>query len=770
MLCSRFVLWVSLLSVLSLAGLSHARIINIPDDEETIQAGIDQAEDGDTVLVQPGRYIENINFEGKVITVASLILMTGDEAYIDSTVIDGDENGTVVTFANEEEEDTILSGFTVRNGAAVRGAGIVCMTGTSPILDHLIVRDNSGNSCVGIWCTGSSPIIRFVVVSYNSGVNASGIAIGENASPLIENTTVCFNTNEEDDGVLHINDSHPVISNSIFWGNEPYNISFYWGDCSVTLSYTDLEGGRDGIGGRVEGEINWGEGNIDEDPLFADPDNGNFHLTENSPCIDTGDPDSPEDPDGTRADMGAFYFHQEEDHVLNVPEEYETIQAAIDAAEDEDTVLVADGTYTGEGNRNISFLGKAIRIMSENGPEDCIIDCERQGRGFIFNRGEDFNSVLSGFTILRGRTDGNEGGGGIFIEDRHHPQIFNCVFDSCESETGGGGITVGNEEENDEIVTYISDCIFRNCRAVQRSAIWIYAERVIVQNCLFENNIGTGENSHGGACGNNHSAPAGEWRNCVFMGNISNGWGGALEVSHNYSAYNCVFSDNHATRGGGAVEAQNPVGHLVNCTLFNNTTDRNDQVPQNDWHLTVSNCIIWGNPASDQITGSHFTVSFTDAQDGWEGEGNIDADPLFVDPDDGDFHLTADSPCIDAGNPESPLDPDSTRADMGAYYYHHEVGITPDLILHPSAFILYPAYPNPFNSTATIRYELPSPSHVALSVYDLVGRLLETLIDERVDAGRYAESWYAGALPSGLYFVRFEAGDRAQMQKVVLIR
>ena len=92
-----------LLLILSFSGLSQVRVINVPDDEETIQAGIDEAEEGDTVLVQPGEYVENINFEGKAITVASLILTTGDRAYIDSTIIDGNEEDCVVSFNNEED-------------------------------------------------------------------------------------------------------------------------------------------------------------------------------------------------------------------------------------------------------------------------------------------------------------------------------------------------------------------------------------------------------------------------------------------------------------------------------------------------------------------------------------------------------------------------------------------------------------------------------------------------------------------------------------------
>ncbi|NQS97761.1 MAG: hypothetical protein HQ591_04845, partial [candidate division Zixibacteria bacterium] len=87
---------------------------------------------------------------------------------------------------------------------------------------------------------------------------------------------------------------------------------------------------------------------------------------------------------------------------IHVPGDYRTIQAGINAAVDGDTVLVADGTYTGEGNKNIDFLGKTIVVISENGPENCVIDCEDDGRGFYFHSGEDSNSVLEGVQIING--------------------------------------------------------------------------------------------------------------------------------------------------------------------------------------------------------------------------------------------------------------------------------------------------------------------------------------------------------------------------------
>jgi len=98
-----------------------AEIINVPDDFETIQSAINDTQAGDTVLVQPGTYVENITFRN-TITVASLFLLTEDEAFIDSTFIDGNEDGTVITFYSGQTSR--LVGFTIQNGFNRMGGGI----------------------------------------------------------------------------------------------------------------------------------------------------------------------------------------------------------------------------------------------------------------------------------------------------------------------------------------------------------------------------------------------------------------------------------------------------------------------------------------------------------------------------------------------------------------------------------------------------------------------------------------------------------------------
>ena len=109
---------------------------------------------------------------------------------------------------------------------------------------------------------------------------------------------------------------------------------------------------------------------------------------------------------------------------IRVPSEQPTIQTGIDASVQGDTVLVAEGTYTGTGNKNLDYGGRAITVLSENGPEYTIIDCENSGRGFCFDSGEDSFARLEGFTICHGNV-GNVGGG-IRCYDSS-PIITNCT-------------------------------------------------------------------------------------------------------------------------------------------------------------------------------------------------------------------------------------------------------------------------------------------------------------------------------------------------------
>ena len=128
-----------------------------------------------------------------------------------------------------------------------------------------------------------------------------------------------------------------------------------------------------------------------------------------------------------------------------------TIQAGIDAAPIGCEVIVADGTYTGDGNRDLDFNGKAITLRSENGAENCIIDCEgtaeENHRGFVFSNGETNQAVLDGFTITNGYTTGggwDDGGSGIHVWNDSDPVIQNMVIEDCFATAPAGAIAVRN--------------------------------------------------------------------------------------------------------------------------------------------------------------------------------------------------------------------------------------------------------------------------------------------------------------------------------------
>jgi parallel beta-helix repeat protein len=132
--------------------------------------------------------------------------------------------------------------------------------------------------------------------------------------------------------------------------------------------------------------------------------------------------------------------------IIRVPAEQPTIQAGIDMAVDGDTVLVADGTYTGNGNRDIDFNGKAIVVMSENGPDVTIIDCEGSyldyHRGFYFHSGENESSVVQGFTIQNGYAYEDywpqNAGGGILCSSSSPTIIDNTITENTVYGDGGG--------------------------------------------------------------------------------------------------------------------------------------------------------------------------------------------------------------------------------------------------------------------------------------------------------------------------------------------
>ena len=207
-----------------------------------------------------------------------------------------------------------------------------------------------------------------------------------------------------------------------------------------------------------------------------------------------------------------------------VPGTQPTIQAGINSASNGDTVYVADGTWKGSGNKNLNFNGKAITVRSENGPENCIIDCEQSGRGFKFENDEGASSVLDGFTIINGST---AYGGAIYV-DQCSPTIQNCIFlnnrgyDGIAAGYGGGIYCYDWVFNGGPCKPTIINCIFSGNSADYGGGIYNYSDGVgsttepTLIHCTFSGNHSDIE---GGGMYNWQSDPT--VKNCIFWGNTA---------------------------------------------------------------------------------------------------------------------------------------------------------------------------------------------------------------------------------------------------------
>ncbi|MFC2150115.1 right-handed parallel beta-helix repeat-containing protein [Calditrichota bacterium] len=351
----------------------HAAIINVPEDFELISWALGVAEEGDTIIVQPGEYEEAIAFTGEQVTLASLFLITGERRYIDSTVI-APPNSQALYIDHGEDSTTIVSGLTIKGGEGQYGGGIY-VSGSSPILTDLVVTENeSGILGGGIYCTqGGKPLIRNCRIEYNTtSGSGGGIAVAHGAQPRIEGCVIFSNTAAVNGGGVFA--GHGEGSFKLSYTEISYNQADSGGgiftNTVYTCSATNLTIARNmaeygggiavGAGGEdggmsyfsLKNSIVWDNDSpqlvmmtyrrqdigiaefdycdlaqvydayiadscryflndcLSDDPLFVDSDNADFHLDEDSPCIDTGDPDGLIDPDSTRLDMGAYPFDQ----------------------------------------------------------------------------------------------------------------------------------------------------------------------------------------------------------------------------------------------------------------------------------------------------------------------------------------------------------------------------------------------------------------------------------------------------------------------------
>jgi predicted outer membrane repeat protein len=281
--------------------------------------------------------------------------------------------------------------------------------------------------------------------------------------------------------------------------------------------------------------------------------------------------------------------------------------------------------------------------------------------------------------------------------------------------------------------------------------------------------------------------------NVVLTGNQAHDYGGGIYCHTSYPTLtNVIMRDNRTNVDGGNTFGGGLFCYNSDPYLQNAVFSRNVSILGGGIYCGYSgdpilcNCILWDDTPEEIYLYGSVSVTYSCIQDGWYGDGNIEMDPLFRDAENGDFHLMStdcddpdDSPCIDAGHPDildSLLDCfwglGELRSDMGAYGGGDsvQVGVDDGQTRIPGEFAIYQNYPNPFNTTTTIRYSLPAASDVTLDIYDVLGRKVARLVEERQPAGYHRALWQASDVNSGVYFYKIKAGGRSETGRMILIK
>jgi hypothetical protein len=438
--------------------------------------------------------------------------------------------------------------------------------------------------------------------------------------------------------------------------------------------------------------------------------------------------------------------------IINVPADYATIQAGIDASVTGDTVLVASGEY----RENPQLVAKNILLTSSSAPLECCIrgtltigpdvDSTCKVRGFGISspdRGPSIGVNTSSPIIEANILQNNPWfGSGAVTMLNSNGIIRGNIIRSNHGYQGGGIEASGFPAIENNIIT---DNLFTTGDAYLRGGGIFIRAGIIRGNIISHNTMGS---PYGGASG----------------GGIFKAVGSPFYMYNNTIVENNAWSIYGPSSGGGISIDIAPDDHDI--VIKNNIFAFN---APNGLSVINSDSLIWDY----NLVYGNDTYDYGGIR---PGPHDIQADPLFVDTAAGDYHLLPNSPCIDAGDPSFPLDPDSTRCDIGAYFFDQGVGINDGTPTGPYNFTLQQNYPNPFNSETIISYSLEKDARVTLRVMSITGQLVKTLMDNvGENSGEHCIIWdgtdkRGQAVSTGIYFYELYVDSYRESKAMILIR
>jgi len=757
-----------------------------------IQDAIVVANNGDTVLVSPGRYFENVDFLGKSITVCSLEATSGDSTYIASTIIDGNNSGSCVRFLNQEQS-AILRGFTLEHGTGyliprgiLVGGGIYIYANCNVTVVNCDIKNNHSSEGAGIWISKGSVTLSGVKIhdNYATSMTAGLYVYSFISAP----TSITFD---------------PINRCSIYnnYSGNPCDIAII--DVMTNLDiYLDLT-------------------SVAQLSNFYYQRNNNFQYTQ-------GYHDTIYSQRAYRVEVNHDLYvspsGNDSNSGLSPAEAMKSITKAVHriASDSLDikTVHVLSGTYSeSEDDQIFPIPCKSYIQIKGTSSEVCTLFTNQtlvSIEQYVFVASKLKNIAFSGFRISI-PTDINRN-----IYPIHFAADYSALSDIiiCDTNVHQWGAIKMFTTVN----VQIDHVILRN---IQTPWVVFTGNDVggSISNCIFENISSTLSDP------NNEGAPTmfdlwakGTLRveNCVFRNFLVPDMQPTLHISDpnqptglvDISVSNCIF-DNLGTDNESPISFNNrnvENFQVNNCTFINNRGATG--AVGLTGRIYMKNNIFY-NPASPFEMNlflsapygidSHVYLDYNNIRGGesavynpysnnhvYYSDTNISSDPAFIslDPASPQYAMLSEtSPCINSGTPDItelnllPYDLAGNwrvwdgRIDMGCYEYGSLPWVTNDDPIIPAVENVISAtnYPNPFNPSTTIAFSLPLAGIATVEIYNLKGQKVRSLLHARLPSGDHKAIWDGSndnnqPVSSGIYFYRINSGKQSRTGKMILAK
>jgi hypothetical protein len=737
-------------------------------DYTVIQDAINASVDGDTIRVYPGHYIENINFSGKNIVVASLYHFTGEDHYKTETIIDGDNQSSVVVIRNGESRAAVLSGFTLTGGSGFTASA-------EP--DYAVLYGG------GIYIQNSSPTILDCIIEGNRAGKGGGIYIRgfeTQANMFLAGITIRNNLAWYGSGGIYIHafgfaEFSEINRCNIYDNYASRGLDFYYemNDFSADTLFVYLD----------TVSVNT------PTPLHYHFSDENYSLDWQNYKRETIEQDIYVSPSGDNSNSGT----SPDEPFRNLHIAFSLIRPS---AENPLTLHIDAGEYGPNINGDLFPLPfQEYTTYSGAGMDETIFNAEYEttfGRTLKLPTNELY---INGITFTQSLDPWSTYGLGL--GSVKGGEISDVKFLNNKINTGFSALYIGdsNATPSDSLNYRLKNVIFdgnqgnytfsiRNCE--------IYAENLIVRNngpYLESTNDYMGWLHVGNSLKgyyNYYDITKMTFVNCHFYDNYALGSHGAtnsLMIGEvlDVKLINCTFADNQSEPMGSAIvfNKYNSTLEIDNCIFYNNGDNLAANIEYETNTLIVRNSLF---PESE-IASFQSLSNIVDVN--VDEESVIFGNPQFIDDEENPHHLSNLSPAVNTGTtaypegfvfPEYCLDGNDRviagEIDMGCYESSFTIASEDEM---GTLKFSSSNYPNPFNPTTTISFSLPTETNVELAVYNIRGQKVKDLAKESFDKGQHNITWNGKdnnekPVATGVYFYKLKADKKVINRKMLLVK